>query len=41
MEDITRFKKLDARGKIYRHKYVKVYMKYGVRSEYKVCFMAS
>ena len=36
MADITRFNKLEVRGKIYRHKYVKVCMKYGVGSEYKV-----
>ena len=40
MADITLFNKLEVRGEIYRHKYVKVCMKYGVWSEYKVCFRA-
>ena len=33
MADITRFNILEVRGEIYRHKYVKVRMKYGVWSE--------
>ena len=41
MADIARFNKFEVRGKIYRLKYVKVCMKYGVLSEYKVCFRAS
>ena len=41
MADTNRFNKLDARGEIYRHRYFKVCKKYGVLSEYKVCFRAS
>ena len=38
---LTCFNKLEVRGEIYRYKYVEVCMKYGVWSEYKVCFRAS
>ena len=40
MMDIACFNKLEVRGEIYRYRYVKVCMKYGVWSEYKVCFRA-
>ena len=41
MADISCFNKLEATGEIYMYKYVEVCMKYGVWSEYKVCFRAS
>ena len=41
MADVTCFDKQEVNGEIYRLKYVKVSVKFGVGSEYKGCFRAS